>query len=301
MFEHRTRGHLTDPLTGQPEAGDEPVERRGQHVLVGVPRVPAVGTGERNTVATKHGYAAYCPLLTRKVYPMGDRYSSFARSGLGKPLVKRLGLPIRRSLVAMAAGDPAAGPVLLGPDDGPHFAALSELLKPTEEAERYHALVFDATGLSTPEDLRALYEFFHPVARSLTPSGRVIVIGKAEETAAQQALDGFVRSVGKEFGRGTTAQLVRLKPGRHHRRRTLHIGVPAVGQVGVRERPDHRDRAGHAGCWRPDRQGGAGDRRGPRDRRRDRRRAGARRRTRDLPGRPGRRTGPGEGGQPRQR
>ena len=61
MFEHRARGHLTDPLTGQPEAGDEPVERRGQHVLVGFPRVPAVGTRERNTVATKHGYAAYVP------------------------------------------------------------------------------------------------------------------------------------------------------------------------------------------------------------------------------------------------
>src|SRR5688572_15504728 len=151
-------------------------------------------------------------LLTRKVYPMGDRYSSFARSGLGKPLVKRLGLPDPPKLVRWQPGQ-AAGPVLLGPDDGPHFAALSELLKPTEEAERYHALVFDATGLSAPEDLHALYEFFHPVARSLTPGGRVIVIGRAEENAAQRALDGFVRSVGKEFGRGTTAQLVRLKPG----------------------------------------------------------------------------------------
>ncbi len=61
--------------------------------------------------------------------------------------------------------------------------------------------------------MRALYEFFHPVARSLTPSGRVIVLGAAVETAAQRALDGFIRSVGKEFGRGITAQLIRLWKG----------------------------------------------------------------------------------------
>jgi 3-oxoacyl-[acyl-carrier protein] reductase len=143
---------------------------------------------------------------------MGDRYSSFARSSLGKPLVKRLGLPDPPKLVRWQPGQ-AIGPVLLGPDNGPHFAALTELLRPVESPERYHALVFDATGLSKPEDLQALYEFFHPVARSLTANGRVIVIGKDEQTAAQRALDGFVRSVGKEFGRGTTAQLIRLRPG----------------------------------------------------------------------------------------
>ncbi len=143
---------------------------------------------------------------------MGDRYSSFARSGLGKPLVKRLGLPDPPKLQRWQPGQ-ATGPVLLGPDNGPAFAELAGLLKPVDGAEQYHALVFDGTGLTKPEDLQALYDFFHPVARSLTPGGRVIVIGRAQENAAQRALDGFVRSVGKEFGRGTTAQLVRLAPG----------------------------------------------------------------------------------------
>lgn len=124
--------------------------------------------------------------------------------------MKRLGLPDPPKLTRWRPGL-EAGPVLLGPSDGPHFAALTDLLKPAE-AERYHALVFDGTGLRTPEDLRALYDFFHPVARSLTPGGRVIVLGTTADNAAQQALDGFVRSVGKEFGRGTTAQLVRLEP-----------------------------------------------------------------------------------------
>jgi len=127
--------------------------------------------------------------------------------------VKRLGLPDPPRLVRWRPGDPLIpGPILLGPDASPHFDELSDLLKP-QEAERYHALVFDATGLDAPEGLRELYDFFHPVARSLTPSGRVIVIGTTAMNAAQQALDGLVRSVGKEFGRGTTAQLVRLAPG----------------------------------------------------------------------------------------
>jgi 3-oxoacyl-[acyl-carrier protein] reductase len=127
--------------------------------------------------------------------------------------VKRLGLPDPPRLTRYGPGDPLIpGPVLLGPAESPLFEELSGLLKP-QEALRYHALVFDATGLNTPESLRELYDFFHPVARSLTPSGRVIVIGATETNAPQQALDGFVRSVGKEFGRGTTAQLVRLTPG----------------------------------------------------------------------------------------
>lgn len=132
---------------------------------------------------------------------------------MGRPLVKRLGLPDPPRLVRWQPGDPVTrGPILLGPDASPHFASLSDLLKP-QEAERYHALVFDGTGLDTPESLSGLYDFFHPVARSVGPSGRVIVLGTTEENATQQALDGFVRSIGKEFGRGTTAQLIRLAPG----------------------------------------------------------------------------------------
>jgi 3-oxoacyl-[acyl-carrier protein] reductase len=127
--------------------------------------------------------------------------------------VKRLGLPDPPRLPRWRPGDPLIpGPILLGPGTSPHFDELTGLLKP-QEAERYHALVFDATGIDAPEGLRELYDFFHPVARSLTPGGRVIVIGTTAVNAAQQALDGFVRSVGKEFGRGTTAQLVRLAPG----------------------------------------------------------------------------------------
>jgi 3-oxoacyl-[acyl-carrier protein] reductase len=85
---------------------------------------------------------------------------------------------------------------------------------------RFGALIIDATGITTPDKLRDLYAFFQPYARSLVPCGRVIVFGTppdaattADETIAQRALEGFTRSVGKEFGRGTTAQLVYVAPG----------------------------------------------------------------------------------------
>ncbi len=148
---------------------------------------------------------------------MGDPYTSFARSGLGRPVVRGLGLPSPPRLLRWSPGDPLIpGPVLVGPVGSPFHDELTEWAGAAPNATKegqYHALVFDATGLTRPEELRALYEFFHPVARSLTPSGRVIVLGAAVETAAQRALDGFIRSVGKEFGRGITAQLIRLWKG----------------------------------------------------------------------------------------
>ncbi|HEY2791212.1 MAG TPA: 3-oxoacyl-ACP reductase, partial [Micromonosporaceae bacterium] len=72
---------------------------------------------------------------------------------------------------------------------------------------------FDATGITSPTELDRLYAFFHPYARALMPCGRVIVVGSPAasapaEAVAQRALEGFTRSVGKEFGRGITSQLL---------------------------------------------------------------------------------------------
>ncbi len=86
---------------------------------------------------------------------------------------------------------------------------------------RPHAIVFDATGLETPAALRALYDVFHPWLRSVRRSGRMVVIGRPAEgsrspavAATMAALEGFVRSLGKEVGRqGATAQLITVAPG----------------------------------------------------------------------------------------
>ncbi|MFG1867723.1 3-oxoacyl-ACP reductase [Micromonospora arborensis] len=163
---------------------------------------------------------------------MTDRYASFVQSAAGRALVKRLGLPDPPRLRRHHPGDPLLpGPALLGAATGGRLAepiskiltsAGVELADPaagTDAAagtpQRYGALLFDATGITDSTELRQLYDFFHPQARAVLPSGRVIVLGtppqecgSPREATAQRALEGLVRSIGKEFGRGTTAQLV---------------------------------------------------------------------------------------------
>ncbi|MFD6567669.1 3-oxoacyl-ACP reductase [Micromonospora profundi] len=161
---------------------------------------------------------------------MSDRYASFVQSAAGRALVKRLGLPDPPRLRRHHPGDPLLpGPLLLGAATGGRLtepiakiltAAGVELADqataaPGDTPQRYGALVFDATGITDSTELRQLYDFFHPQARAVLPSGRVIVLGTPpsecttpREATAQRALEGLVRSIGKEFGRGTTAQLV---------------------------------------------------------------------------------------------
>ncbi|MFC7546379.1 3-oxoacyl-ACP reductase [Plantactinospora sp. GCM10030261] len=172
---------------------------------------------------------------------MSDRYASFANTAPGRTLVKRLGLPDPPRLRRYRLGDPLLpGPALLGaapegrlakaveeiltgagvevgPPDAESRQAAEPASGPTdgERSQRPAALIFDASGIADSTGLRALYDFFHPLARSLGPSGRVIVLGTPPEecdspraATAQRALEGLTRSIGKEFGRGTTAQLV---------------------------------------------------------------------------------------------
>ncbi|MCB9687091.1 MAG: 3-oxoacyl-ACP reductase [Alphaproteobacteria bacterium] len=87
------------------------------------------------------------------------------------------------------------------------------------------ALVFDATTLKTPADLRHVYDFFHPRIKSLSKSGRLLVIGRTPESASDdaqaaafRALEGFVKSAGREIGRvGATANLLLVDPGAEDR------------------------------------------------------------------------------------
>ncbi|GIF04022.1 3-oxoacyl-ACP reductase [Actinoplanes siamensis] len=161
---------------------------------------------------------------------MADRYANFANSGLGRTVVKRLGLPDPPRLRRYRPGDPvAAGPVLLGAAPGGRLAEpVAKLLENAgvrvagtgAAGTKHAALIFDATGIADSPGLRALFDFFHPYARDLLPSGRVIVLGTPpgatagpKEATAQRSLEGLTRSIGKEFGRGVTSQLVYVEPG----------------------------------------------------------------------------------------
>jgi 3-oxoacyl-[acyl-carrier protein] reductase len=84
-------------------------------------------------------------------------------------------------------------------------------------ADSFGGLVFDATGITTPEGLKALRDFFTPLLRNVGHSGRIVVIGttpdetgSVDERIAQRALEGFTRSLGKELQHGATIGLVYL-------------------------------------------------------------------------------------------
>ncbi|WP_280432040.1 3-oxoacyl-ACP reductase [Nocardia brasiliensis] len=152
-------------------------------------------------------------------------YGSFVHSSPGQFLASKLGLPQPENLRRYKQGEPALpGPVLLG-GKGRVAEPLRTLLPDYTFADtasagtKYGALVFDATGIGSIEDLSQLFEFFQPAMRSIAASGRIVVIGTTPELAAsvdeqiaQRALEGFTRSVAKELLRGATAQLVYLHP-----------------------------------------------------------------------------------------
>lgn len=185
---------------------------------------------------------------------MSDRYLKFVNTPVGRTAAQSLGLPSPVNLKRWKRADQPfiEGDVLVGAANGSKaIAAIGSLLgaspaklfhasavdtlndsaKSGNKAKalpfnndidrKFSALVFDATGMRDTTDLRALYDFFHPTIRKLAGNGRVLVIGQDPATcrqpakaAAHQALEGFVRSVGKEVGKkGSTANLLWMAPG----------------------------------------------------------------------------------------
>ncbi|GGO57485.1 3-oxoacyl-ACP reductase [Streptomyces daqingensis] len=164
---------------------------------------------------------------------MADRYLHWTNTRPGRLLTRTLGLPRPVPLHRWSPQRPRleGGPVLhLTPVPPRGGAQQTKELAGTVEATglpvvteaepgaRHAAAVVDATGIQTVAGLRGLHECLHPVMRSFAECGRIVVLGASpdpddhRQAAAQQALEGFVRSLGKETGGGRTAQLVRLAP-----------------------------------------------------------------------------------------
>jgi 3-oxoacyl-[acyl-carrier protein] reductase len=159
---------------------------------------------------------------------MVDRYSQVVNAPLVGTIAKQLGLPQPVALDRHAEDQPViAGPVLTGAAPGGRLGKSVAAVLDSVKAERAgaegraKALVFDATGIADSTELVELQRFFYPAVPRLRRSGRAIVLGtppgeagSVEAHTAQRALEGFVRSLGKEIGgRGSTAQLVYVEPG----------------------------------------------------------------------------------------
>ncbi|MGZ4469049.1 MAG: 3-oxoacyl-ACP reductase [Nocardioidaceae bacterium] len=158
---------------------------------------------------------------------MSDRYQDLIHTPIGQLLAKNLGLPNPVRLDRYSAGDPLVdGTVVVGGSgrlEKAVVAALDDLgiaaVSEADPAARYKGLVFDATGITSSEQLAELQAFFTPLMRSLESCARIVVLGTPPEATndrgervAQRALEGFTRSVGKEIGRGGTVQLVYVAP-----------------------------------------------------------------------------------------
>lgn len=177
---------------------------------------------------------------------MSDQYQTFAKSPIGKFVIKNLGLPSPIELDRFESATPVVkGAVLFGAAPNSQFSGeiaqvLSNIHANTyagnnaelqqvaaksglnvsafnegDKESKFKAVVFDASGIESSEQLNELHKFFSPIARQIATSGRVIVVGLTPETAptikqaiAQRGLEGFVKSVGKEFKKGIAAELI---------------------------------------------------------------------------------------------
>jgi 3-oxoacyl-[acyl-carrier protein] reductase len=161
---------------------------------------------------------------------MSDRYAQLVNTPVGRIVSKQVGLPTPVKLERYRPGQPVIdGPVLLG-GEGRLLDPVADVLRsidadihralPGAEDQTFKALVFDATQIKSSDQLHEAWAFFHPTIRRVRNSGRVIVLGtpppegsSPEESVAQWALDGLVRSIGKEVKRGATAQLLYVSEG----------------------------------------------------------------------------------------
>jgi 3-oxoacyl-[acyl-carrier protein] reductase len=162
---------------------------------------------------------------------MADTYSDLVKSTVGKQVASRLGLPRPVRLRRYAPDQPLVpGPVLVaGVGDAPLAARAADLLRGdaidiipvVAEGQRVGAVVLDLTQARELTDLDAFRTILGPALKRLAPSGRVVVFGGSIATAGtdpmlratRRALEGVVRSIGKELRAGATANLVTVVEG----------------------------------------------------------------------------------------
>ncbi|MDP8222049.1 MAG: 3-oxoacyl-ACP reductase [Candidatus Lernaella stagnicola] len=111
--------------------------------------------------------------------------------------------------------------------EGEAWGRLPRAFQPDEQsaAKKPHALVFDATAIEKPEQLKQVYDFYHHNVRSLAACGRVLILAPSPAAtknplaaAAARALVGFTKSAGREIGKkGATANLLFVDPGAEER------------------------------------------------------------------------------------
>jgi 3-oxoacyl-[acyl-carrier protein] reductase len=149
---------------------------------------------------------------------------------IGSPVARRVGVPQPTRLRRYEPGMPLCqAPVLVA--GGGRFAdglaawldgigiATTRGLDPesleSEERTRVGGVVLDLSEAHEPDDLDAIRAIGAPALKSLARNARFVVVGtdpatltEVSHVATQRALEGAVRSIGKELRHGATANLV---------------------------------------------------------------------------------------------
>lgn len=177
---------------------------------------------------------------------MADQYQIFSKSPIGKFVIKNLGLPTPLSLARFEHPTPVVqGAVLLGSAEKSVLTAdIAQVLfnihantyagnnvdlqqaaaqmglnlgvfHSGDKESKFKAVVFDASGIENSTELKQLHQFFQPIMRQISASGRVVVLGinpdkaaTVQHAIAQRALEGFVKSLAKELKKGISVQLI---------------------------------------------------------------------------------------------
>lgn len=80
-------------------------------------------------------------------------------------------------------------------------------------------VLFDATEISSPVQLKTLYEYFHALIGKLNPCSHILIVGRQfpnfpVAAATQDSMCGFMKSLAKELGgRGVTVNMIVLPSG----------------------------------------------------------------------------------------
>lgn len=176
-----------------------------------------------------------------------DRYVDFVSRGLGKKLARQLGLPRPAKLRRWDPDAPLVpGPVLVvnppSCEDDADLLAMTlldwglDVRRDQRDGERWGAVIPVLTGVTHLSELSAPALATGAALRTLVPGGRVVTLsrrpddaaasaptaaGSLEPTAAQAAVDGFLRSLAKELRAGATGNGLVLA-------QELAVDAPAV-------------------------------------------------------------------------